>query len=84
MGPVAMSNRDLRRETTMTTATMTTVTRPTEDALIGIDRALSLFERELEKAPSPTTDLLSHLRAAQAWLMTIQGEIQADDVANDR
>ena len=68
----------------MTTATKTTVTLPSEDAIIGIDRALSFFDAELENTIISDADRLSCLRAAQAWLMKIQCEIHADNVANDR
>jgi hypothetical protein len=68
----------------MTAATLTTVTRPTEDAIIGIDRALSFFAQELLKRNAPDSDLLACLRAAQQWTMTIQSEIHRDNVANDR
>jgi hypothetical protein len=73
----------------MTTSTLTTVTRPSEDALIGLDRALSFFEQQLEQQQleqgvNPPADMLLHLRAAQSWLMTAQSEIHADDVVNDR
>ena len=68
----------------MATATMTTVTRPSEDALIGIDRALSYYERELSSVKGWGGDLETCLRSAQTWLMAIQSEIQKDDIANDR
>ncbi len=72
----------------MTTAsqTLTTVSRPSEDALIGIDRALSFYATRLTELGETKveSDLADCLRAAQSWLMTIQSEIHADDVANDR
>ncbi len=58
----------------------------TDDVLIGIDRALSQFESrltaqcvttDLESVPS-IADLVGPLRAAQAWLMSVQSEIQAN------
>jgi hypothetical protein len=71
----------------MTTATLAHVTRPNDDALIGIDRALSQFEERLsaitDRDEAATADLLSCLRAAQSWLMTVNHEAHADDVAND-
>lgn len=78
----------------MTTVTLATVTRPSEDALIGIDRALSVYEHEIAKCKEAAehegltfahpSDLEECLEAAREWLMAIQSEIHRDDVANDR
>ena len=66
-------------------ATTATIETPTEDAIIGLDRAISHFERSLEDAaqkardagltPNIDDDVTSCLRAAQAWLMKVNHEI---------
>jgi hypothetical protein len=47
----------------------------TEDAIIGIDRALSIHQRLLQDAiadGASIEDYMTCLRAAQSWLMHVQ------------
>jgi hypothetical protein len=67
-------------DTRQLTASDLRATEPvlTEDAIIGIDRALSKYDELLQKAIDDgadgdrIADLLAALRAAQSWLMHVQ------------
>lgn len=59
------------------------IERHSDDAIIGIDRALGFYERHLTESgwsPAGTADLMADLRAGQSWLMRAQSEIHRVDV----
>lgn len=76
---------------------MSTVTKtieiPSEDAIIGMDRAMSYFERAIEDAaevarckglvPNIDADITTCLRAAQAWLMSVNHQVHLNEIANE-
>lgn len=72
---------------------MTTVEMPSEDAIIGLGRAMSHFQRAIEDAaelarsrgltPAIDDDVTTCLRAAQAWLMSVNHQIHLNTIANE-
>ena len=66
-----------------------TITRPNEDALIGLSTALSFHEDRIRNSlgidmnSEPVRELMQCLYAANAWLKTVQHEIHIEDVARE-